>query len=91
MDERFDPGVRTVLDAMGSMSGPATPAQLLELLAEGEGSEAGALARDPDRLMTILDQLVENGLAQRSPSGYRLTHLGRLRVERGDERDDERA
>ena len=88
MDERFDPAVRSVLGAMGRARVPTTAPELVEILARSQHPDASALRRDPIRLKTILDQLVENGLAATSDDGYALTHLGRMRVEQAKKEKD---
>jgi hypothetical protein len=49
------------------------------------------LSSDPRRVRTVLEQLRSNGLlepeAAASPERYRLTALGRTRVERSDRED----
>lgn len=100
MIPEFDPAAVRMLEAFAKVqrgeAGGIDPDDLIRsLLADGDpvGSE---LSRDPRRVSQMLTQLVANGLLEpvtdvRAPSisRYRLTSLGRSRLERPDERDDE--
>lgn len=88
MDERFDPAVRSILKAIGHSRGSTASAELVGTLVLRGEPGAAALTRDPDRLKTILDQLVDDGLALKSASGYELTDLGRARVDQLPDDED---
>jgi hypothetical protein len=97
MIPELDPAAVRMLEAFAKVqsSDAADPDDLIRSLV-GDGDPVGSeLSRDPRRVSEMLTQLVANGLLEpvtdvRAPSikRYRLTSLGRSRLERSDERDD---
>lgn len=91
IDDRFDPTVRHVLEAIGHGAGAATTErELIDRLApsEGDGEPSGSTGNH-SQVRDALRQLVENGLVQRTDAGYVLTHLGRARVAQQHREEDE--
>jgi hypothetical protein len=100
MIPEFDPAAVRMLEAFAKVrhgeGGGADPDDLIRSLVVDGDPVGSELSRDPRRVSEMLTQLVANGLLEpvtdvRAPSisRYRLTSLGRSRLERSDERDDE--
>ena len=101
MIPEFDPAAVRMLEAFakvqrGEAGGGIDPDDLIRSLVVDGDPVGSELSRDPRRVSEMLTQLVANGLLEpvtdvRAPSisRYRLTSLGRSRLERSDERDDE--
>jgi DNA-binding MarR family transcriptional regulator len=99
MIPEFDPAAVRLLHAFsrhqGATGDAIGPDDLIRSLVVDGDPVGSELSRDPRRVSEMLTQLVANGLLEpvtdvRAPSikRYRLTSLGRSRLERSDERDD---
>jgi hypothetical protein len=89
----FDPAAARMLATFGRLGhgdGAVGADEVIGALVAQDDPIGSELSRDPQRVRTILEQLRSNGLLAPDPSTperFRLTALGRARVERPDRED----
>jgi hypothetical protein len=89
----FDPAAARMLAMFGRLArgeGAVGVDEVIGALVAEEDPIGQELSRDPNRARTVLEQLRSNGLLTSDASSserYRLTTLGRARVQRPDRED----